>query len=403
MQLPASYFSGKRVVIDGDNLSRRFMSTAHKDVVNETDVTMEPLDRIKIRTKWLLRWKEFLNTFLYRNITPIIVLDGTYPIAKKKTQEERRNKRRKLQEEVNSILEQMSNLDILERDKLMMSDLRKKMAELHYISTEDKEIFIQVITSVGIPFLQAVGEGEKLCSMLAREGKVDAIYSKDTDALVYGSPLVITEFGKYAYNPETKRSEEYFLCTRFDGLLDGLGLSYQTFVDLCIMAGCDYNDNIKQLGIGRAYTLLKQCQSIDSIPPKYNSRKHVLNTETCREMFKIVPSSELCQNEMKLYINTDLSNSRDILDMYNLGEWLNYLVGIYSNFTHPLNLTYPSPKIKLQLICNNQPINPIIPATTSSLNQSTIKNLNSIQFQNLASTYDFNHKIKETLESTTFL
>ena len=87
IRLPASFFSGKRIVIDGYILNNRFMATAHKEVVNKTDVSIVEPDRDEIRKHWLFRWKDFLNTLLRKKITPIIVFDGERPIIKNKTVE----------------------------------------------------------------------------------------------------------------------------------------------------------------------------------------------------------------------------------------------------------------------------------------------------------------------------
>lgn len=39
-------------------------------------------------------------------------------------------------------------------------------------------------------------------------------------------------------------------------VLDGLKLSFQQFQTLCIAAGCDYIENVKGIGIHRAYTFV---------------------------------------------------------------------------------------------------------------------------------------------------
>ena len=116
---------------------------------------------------------------------------------------------------------------------------------------------------MGYLFLQATHEGEQLCAMLAWEGKVDAVFSTDTDLLVYATPLVINDFGKFAYNPETKITEEYYECVQFDGILDSLKISYNTFVDLCIMSGCDYNDIYVKLVLGDHIQNSKNCECIE--------------------------------------------------------------------------------------------------------------------------------------------
>ena len=88
--------------------------------------------------------------------------------------------------------------------------------------------------------------------------------------------------------------------------MKGLNLSYLEFVDLCIMLKCDYNENIKKIGIATAYKLISQYKSIDKLPSRYD--KTCLNHEICRMIF--LPENKtyesLCKNpDYKLQIKTE--------------------------------------------------------------------------------------------------
>ena len=335
LEIPISYFSGKRIAIDGENLVRRFMCTAHKQIVNQTDVTSENLDRNKIHRLWISRWKRFLTSFLSNGITPIIIFDGNHPIEKKDTQKERWEKRKEKQKEADEYRIYVQNLDPLERTSKMLGELRKKMSTLSYVSHEDKLLLQNILSIVGVPYLMATGEGEKLCAMLAREGKVDAVYSKDTDLITYGTPLIITDFGNFKYNEKNGRNEEYFQCTMFDGILSSLNISYSTFIDLCIMSKCDYNENIPRLGIGRAYKLLLKHQSIDNLPKQYDDKKIVLNTNFCRKQFSYVHSSNLCTSNINLNIQKKVDIDNEIVKLFELQDWLNKINKFYFDFPMP--------------------------------------------------------------------
>jgi hypothetical protein len=46
--------------------------------------------------------------------------------------------------------------------------------------------------------------------------------------------------------------------------LQELGLSMPQFIDLCIMCGCDYANNIRGIGAVRALNLIKQHGSVEA-------------------------------------------------------------------------------------------------------------------------------------------
>ena len=51
IELPLSHFKGKRIAIDSDNVLRRFMSRAHKEIVDKTDVAVVEPNRNSIISK----------------------------------------------------------------------------------------------------------------------------------------------------------------------------------------------------------------------------------------------------------------------------------------------------------------------------------------------------------------
>lgn len=353
-KIPVYYFKGKRISFDSDNILRRFMSTAYKDVINKTDVISVNVDMKQVRKLWLIRCLDFFYSMITNGITPILVFDGQYPIEKSKKQEEKYKKKQELYKDVSDTKLEYQNMDILMRTPTMLVELRKKMAKLHYLSKDDKTVFINIISSLGIPCLFAAGEGEKLCSMLALENKVDAIYTKDTDAIVFGTPIVINEFGNKYYNETLETYEYVFECLTFNNILSNLELEYKTFVDLCIMSGCDYNENIYRVGTGNAYKILKKCLTIDNIPSQYDNRKSILNTEACRNLFTIVPSESIITNKLILDINLDISNSKTFLEEYNLMDYYGKYEYAYKAFNYEVNQSKINKKyIKLTLKHSN--------------------------------------------------
>jgi flap endonuclease-1 len=122
---------------------------------------------------------------------------------------------------------------------------------------------------MGMPVVQAPagGEAEAQCAELCRAGKVFAVGSEDMDALTFGAsvllrhltfsearklPIVEIELPKGACVCPHRRGGVCALARSLahspierTPVLEGLGLTMEQFIDLCILAGCDYCDTIR--------------------------------------------------------------------------------------------------------------------------------------------------------------
>lgn len=70
-------------------------------------------------------------------------------------------------------------------------------------------------------------------------------------------------------------------------MLQELNLTYNQFVDLCILCGCDYTENIEGIGPLTALKLINQYQNIESIIANLNLR----NKQTDNKAKFKLPSS----------------------------------------------------------------------------------------------------------------
>lgn len=384
VELPYSYFNGKRIAIDSDNILMKLMSRAHKEVVGITDVASEEPDREAIMKRCIYHIKNMIQAWLKAGATLIFVFDGEYIVEKSATQTKRREEKAKRVQAAEDYKKTVQELDELERTPAMIGELRKKMQNLSYITSEEKEIIISIISAMGIPVIIATGEGEKLCAMLNIEGKVDACYSRDTDMVALGAPLVINESAGYIYNPATQQTEEGFKCTLFKPILAALNMTYPTFLDLCIMSGCDFNDNIYRCGVATSYKLLSECNSIENLPAKYNDKKSCLNHVRCREIFAEVKSSLIARDPIVLDIDKDLSEARDRLEVYGAQDWLTDIAPLYKTLPTPSrDFIYRKPSLVRSRIRLSLPQNVIPPSQSSPkyINEKGVANLHKLQIE----------------------
>jgi len=407
VDLPISYFKGKRIAIDSDQILRKFRARAYKEIVDKTDVCVEEPDIDEVNKRWKYHVKNFILSLLKVGATPVFIFDGKYIDEKSETQEKRRADKKKMIDDAEALKMKILEVDELERTPAMITELRKKMHHLGFLSSDEKEAMMGILSAIGIPVLKATGEGEQLCAMLCIEGKVEAVYSTDTDLVAFGCPLTINESGGYLFNPKTGMTEETFKCTLFKPILSSLGLTYESFRDLCIMSGCDFNTNIRLVGVGRSYNLIKDHGSIDNLPVKYD--KTCLNHIRCREILGHYPSEKICQDELVLNINTDLEDARDRLDMYGAEDWLRDITPLYFSLPTPNDNYIPKiPSLnssKLKLVINSSSeikndlkgsesgsvpiliVNGMKKSSPKQINQKTINELNSNQHKRLAEKY----------------
>lgn len=308
-----SQLKGIRLAIDISIIFHKYWAISIKQVLYNINILEELPDNKKIVEIWLRFMIQFLNKLLANQITPVIVFDGKAPALK--DQHARKDRNNNLTKDINKYEEKKRELlmiDPLYRTKEQFEELNKYYAKINYASREDVELIQTILKQLHIPCLQAKGEAEELCSFLCRNGYVDLVYSTDTDNYAHGCPFLMSNW---------EGNDVTIICLQ--EILYGLQLSYDEFVDLCIMLKCDYNENIRNIGIKRAYELIKKYRKIEHI----NYDTTCLNYLECRQIFYPHNKSyqSLCQDpDYKLTIDPEI-NFNDIKIEHKEIESLKYL------------------------------------------------------------------------------
>jgi flap endonuclease-1 len=209
-------------------------------------------------------------------VIPFFVFDGTPPKAKERVLSERSDHRKKQKDRLLEISKELGTYknyqnvcefiesddedsqetqEILKIKKLLAEQNKIKKNLLIVTKNHSKEV-MEFLKSLGITFFEAPGEAEKECAFLQKTGKVDYILTEDTDSLAFGGSNII--FTKH---------KNYELC-KLELVLSGLQISYESFVDLCILCGCDYTGTIPKVGPVTALKLIKKHLLIEHIPIK---------------------------------------------------------------------------------------------------------------------------------------
>lgn len=153
-------------------------------------------------------------------------------------------------------------------------DARRMLSNLDLISLDQlSKALVPELGKAGYEHCLAPGESERHACDLRSQGLVDYILTTDTDCLAMGQSFI---------NDIDSFNEVYTLVD-YDSALLNLGLTSSQFTDLCIMCGCDYNDNIPRVGVVKSYKLIKEHLDIETVGTKMDI--DCLNHQTCRQLF----------------------------------------------------------------------------------------------------------------------
>ena len=122
-----------------------------------------------------------------------------------------------------------------------------------------------------VSYSTAPCEAEAQCAELARKNKVFATATEDMDALTFRTPKLIR---KLTFSQVKGKQKQAIIEIDFQAVLSGLELTYEQFVDLCILCGCDYSSSIKGIGPKTALKLIRAHKNIETILTQLVKEKH---------------------------------------------------------------------------------------------------------------------------------
>lgn len=311
-RVPITFYKGKKIAIDAHNWMFMNMYGARKISARKTNFAVDKVDNTITRQEWVKLCVNFVIKWLNYGIIPIFVFDGTHKPEKGETQKKRCEEFKKKRDEHNNILEQINNIDPLDRTLEVIKEAEDSYTKFIDLNKDEIDNLINILDNIGLPWYQALGESEQLCSMLALENKVDAVFSRDGDNIALGCPVLLKEYSTSVY--ENGRPIPTFEYYQVDKILTALKLNMDEFVDLCILLGCDYNDGIKGIGPVRAYNLILEHRSIKSIERNTGMDISSLNYKKSRLNFKKIDSSAIILNGRYDMKEPDFLTTRDVLE-----------------------------------------------------------------------------------------
>jgi flap endonuclease-1 len=271
-KLSLDELQGRIIAFDGNNILYQFLS-----IIRGRDG--QPLKDSKDRITSHLSGLIYRNSNLMEQGVKIIyVFDGPPHKFKETVLRRRKKTRRKARKEYEKA--------IVEGDK----EKARRFGQQSVVTSSDIISDTKKLLSLmGLPWVQAPGEGEAQTAFMATKGDVWGAASQDFDSLLYGAPrhirnLSITGRRKLPRKNVYIKIEPELL--ELDRVKRDLGLNQDQLIDLGILIGTDYNpDGIRGVGPKTALKLIKKHGSIGNAIPHIKNASFPHPIEEIRELF----------------------------------------------------------------------------------------------------------------------
>jgi len=243
---------GKKVAIDAYNALYQFISTIRQydgsSLVDSKGRVTSHLSGLFYRTINLLK----------EGIQPCFVFDGKAPSFKNQTISDRMNIRSRAKEEYEQALAE-EDYEKAKSKSMQSAVLTKEMIN------ESKEL----LDALGIPWIDALSEGEAQAAYMVNKNEVYASVSQDYDSLLFGAPLLVRNLnitGKRKIPGKNLYTTIYPEIIELKEELKRLKLTREQLIMVAILVGTDYNPKgVLGLGPKKAYKLVSEKKEFDSV------------------------------------------------------------------------------------------------------------------------------------------
>jgi len=265
--------AGRTVAFDGNNILYQFLSIIRGR-------SGEPLKDHQGRVTSHLSGLIYRNSNLMKaGVRIVYVFDGRSHRFKSTVMRQRRETRRQASKEYEKAIQEG------DAEKARRYSQQAVLATSDII--EDAKI---LLTHMGVPWVQAPGEGEAQTAYMAAKGDAWGAASQDFDSLLYGAPrllrnLSITGRRKLPRKNVYIKIEPELL--ELEKVTRSLGVSRDQLIDIGILVGTDYNpDGIRGVGPKTALKLVKEHGTLEEALSHIKNPEFPHPVEEIRELFR---------------------------------------------------------------------------------------------------------------------
>jgi flap endonuclease-1 len=116
----------------------------------------------------------------------------------------------------------------------------------------------KLLSLMGIPYIQAPGEGEAQASYMVEKGDAWCVGSQDYDCLLFGAPRMVK-------NLTISGGLGKLELIQLERVLEELDITREQLVDLALLVGTDFNPGIKGIGAKKGLKLIKEHGNIFNV------------------------------------------------------------------------------------------------------------------------------------------
>jgi|HubBroStandDraft_1064217.scaffolds.fasta_scaffold17104_5 flap endonuclease-1 len=242
-ELPWDALAGRTMAVDGYNAAYQFLATIRQ---RDGQLFSDPDGRV---TSHLMGAFYRTTSLLQQGVLPVWVFDGKPPDRKAGTIRQRIAAKEKAESQY--------------QEALAAGDLetaRRKAAQTSRLTRPMVEELVQLLSGMGIPTVQAPGEGEAQAAVMAAKGVVWASASEDYDTLLFGAPRLVRGLaarGRSGTSPGAQfvdRAE----------LLAHLGIDGDELIAIGVIVGSDFNDGAPGYGPKKALKAVQEHLGFDA-------------------------------------------------------------------------------------------------------------------------------------------
>lgn len=213
---------------------------------------------------------------LDNGIRPVYVFDGKPTELKNRTIEERKLAKEKARIELSQA-----------REEGNMERVRSLSSRITYVSRETVSETRELLTVMGLPYVNAPSEGEAQASYMSSIGAVDGVISQDYDCLLFGARRVLRNFAVFGRRKIPGRNIYINIQPEYIDLEETLRINDLTrdqLIHIGILVGTDFNKGIRGIGPKTALKLIKKHGNIDAVLEEKG--EVIENLERIEEIFR---------------------------------------------------------------------------------------------------------------------
>ncbi len=226
--VPAGWYEGKRIAVDGHNVAFRYLTSFRG---KDGDVLRNKEGKAIAH---LVGFVNLVRHLRERGAEPIVIWDGDIHPKKRATVEERIAKR------VEAALNAQDALEAGDKDAYA-----KYQRMTTYLDGAMIRDATSVLEALGVAVVRAPHDGERYAAALCLAGHAHAVATEDYDALVAGAPTVLRKAG----------SQDPWLHHFSD--LAAHGLTQEQLRAVAILSGTDWHPGVTGFGAKTAAKLVK--------------------------------------------------------------------------------------------------------------------------------------------------